>query len=878
MYCTKAIAIAVICLFNSALLYGQSLSSAQLSFSGGAIPVEEFIDSVQTVRGLTVSYSPDILGSGKKITVPKKEVSLEKALLLASSDGAFAYTLDGSTLILRSTENAGETAEKQPIVETVSGYVKDSANGEVLIGANVYIQETMKGTITNLYGYFSIPANCGDCHLVVNFLGYKDYVIPVSSIKNGRVTINLSSSSETIETVTVTGERSNENVVTTEVSAVKLNSATIKKVPVMFGEVDLMKVLKLMPGVQPTSEVSSGMSVRGGAQDHNKVLLDEAPVYNASHLMGFFSVFNNDAVKSVKMYKGGIPAQYGGRLASVTDVRMKDGNMKKFSGNGGIGLISSRLTLEAPIVKDKASVLVSGRRTYADVFTLFSRDETVKKSTLYFYDLNAKANVILNDNNRLYLSGYSGRDFFGSQAGSDMNFDWGNRTATLRWNHLFSSRLFSNLSLIYSRYNYGLGMTFDYGEPGDKKSIEFDWGSQLQDYALKYDLTYFANEKNNLKFGAEVTRHSFQPGNVSGRFDTTSFRFDIAEYRALETGLYVSNEYKMTKKLSVEYGLRFSMFQNIGPGVVYFFDEDNDYSIKDSAKYSSNDVYNTYPALEPRLSGTYVLNDVSSVKLTYNRMVQYVHLMSSSRAGMPLDVWVPSGKNIKPQVANQVSLGYFRNFFENKLEASAEVYYKLMDNTVGFRDHAQLLMNPYVESQVRTGEGKAYGIEFLLRKTYGKLSGWLSYTLSRTIITIPTVNNGESYLSNYDRPHNLALVGMYDVSKRISLAANFVYMTGQAFSAPAGKAYIDGVAYPVYTGRNGDRMPDYHRMDLSIVLKGKEKPGRKWEGEWNFSVYNLYFRKNATSIRFEAQEDGTMQAYKTWVMPVMPSVSYNFKF
>jgi len=765
---------------------------------------------------------------------------------------------------------------------TISGFVKDAKTGEDLIGATIYLEELKSGTVTNTYGFYSIRLEQGNYTLKFSYIGYESAVHKLDLMEDISLNVELQPRGEQLQEVEITAEAPDQNVKEAEMSVIKLDSKTIKQIPSLLGEVDLIKALLLLPGVQTAAEGSSGFVVRGGGPDQNLVLLDEATVYNAGHLLGFFSVFNNDAIKDVKLYKGDIPARYGGRLSSVLDVRMKDGNSKKFSGTGGIGLIASRLTLEGPILKDRTSFIVSGRRTYADiVFMPFASDKNMRNNKLYFYDLNAKVNHIINENNRIFLSGYFGRDVFKNQfAGMSL----GNQTATARWNHLFSKQLFSNFSFIYSKYKYGLGSA------SDDEANSFEWNSDLEDFGIKGDLTYYLNEKNTMMFGFSSLYHTFNPGVARGKGDNSLFdEWIVPKSHAIESAIYISNEQKIGALLTVKYGLRFSTFSSIGPGTVYNFDEN--FEAIDSTVYGKGDIYKTYWGIEPRIGLNYLLTETSSVKASWARTKQYIQVAQNSTAGTPLDLWFPASPNVKPQVSDQFALGYFRNFKNNLIETSLEVYYKNMANAIDFKDHAELLLNKELEGELRFGKAWSYGIEALVRLNglplaNGKISGWVSYTWSRTWRKFPDINNGNKYPAPYDRPHDISIVSNWDISPRWTVAATWVYSTGQAVTFPTGRAVIGGVILPIYSDRNAYRMEDYHRLDLSVTLHGKDKPGRKWHHSWTLAVYNAYNRHNTWSINFvqeDARPGNPNNAYetyaeKTYLFGIIPAITFNFKF
>ncbi len=756
---------------------------------------------------------------------------------------------------------------------TISGNLTDAKNGEGLIGASIKLADQAKGTVTNGYGFYSLTLPKGAYNIVYSYLGYKSISKKIVLDKNIKLNVELIESSTTFEEVVITGEAVNKNVESLDMSKNELNIEQIKRIPALMGEVDIIKAIQLLPGVQTIGEGGSGFFVRGGAADQNLILLDEANVYNASHLMGFFSVFNPDAVKNVELYKGGIPAQYGGRLASVLDIKMKDGNMKKFSAQGGIGTISSRLTLSAPIKKNKGAFMISGRRTYADMFLpLFTKKKPELKGTkLYFYDANIKGNYTFNDKNRLFISGYFGKDVLA--LAEEFKMDWGNTTASIRWNHIFNDKLFLNTTLVHSNYDYLLGTPQKGNADGDK----FEWGANIKDYYLKEDFNYYLNPKNTIKFGLLTSFHEISPGNMSFSSDGVENKISAAHTNSLEHGIYASNEHKINTRFSAIYGLRYSYFQNIGKATVYGYDDK--FKVKDTTYYKDGEIYNSYGGLEPRLGLKYSLNETSSVKASYNRTRQYIQLASNSTSSSPLDVWFSSSKNVKPQYADQVALGYFKNVKNNLIELSTEVYYKKMYNTIDFKDHAQLLLNQYLEGELRTGTANSYGFEFMAKKNTGKWTGWLSYTYSRVFKDIPLINGGKKYPAKYDQPHNISFITSYEFNKRFSMSLNFVYNTGRAVSMPTGKYIFQGQSIPIYSEKNSERLPAYHRLDLAATLKSKKYATKKFKGEWVFSIYNVYNRANAYTVNFVQDEDtGNAKAEMLYLFKIIPSITYNFKF
>jgi hypothetical protein len=644
------------------------------------------------------------------------------------------------------------------IKHTISGTVTDE-NGELLIGVNVYNSVKDAGTVTNEYGFYSLTLPEGPHEIIFSSIGYNVYKEDLNLDKNLKLNAILQAEITRLDEVTVTTKKPDRNVTEVEMGVVQIQAKTIKKIPVLMGETDVIKAIQLLPGVQTSVEGSSGFYVRGGNADQNLVLLDEATVYNPAHLFGFFSVFNGDALKNVELFKGNIPAEYGGRLSSVLDVRMKEGNNQKFSGEGGIGLISSRLTLEGPIVKSKLSYIISGRRTYFDLFLPFATDSLARKSKVYFYDLNAKINWIIGENDRIYLSGYFGRDV--NKFGNMFQMDYGNSTGTVRWNHVYNGKIFSNLTLLFSDFSYNLGVP--------QGSDGFKWVSHIIDYSLRADYTYYLNPNNTINFGVQSIFHTMKPGvseSIEGSF-INNLRYPDAY--GIESSLFISNQQTIGERIGFEVGLRYTLFQNIGKATIYHYDEN--YHVSDTSYYQPGKIFNSYAGLEPRLGIRYKLDKNSSVKAGYNHMYQYMHLASNSTATFPLDLWFMSSPNVKPQKVDQVSLGYFRNFKNDLFETSIEAYYKKFNNIIDYKDHAFLVPNPLLEGELRIGNAEAYGLEFLVKKASGKLNGWISYTYSRVIRDVPEVNQGKKYPAPYDKPHNISVVLSYELNKIIDFSA-----------------------------------------------------------------------------------------------------------
>lgn len=743
---------------------------------------------------------------------------------------------------------------------TISGTIKDKASGENLIDVLVVVKEIPNtGVSTNEYGFYSISLPEGSYTLSSSYVGYASSQESITLNKNIKLDWKLDTKTE-LKEVVINSVKKDDNLTRTAMGTETLNMKDIAKIPVIFGEKDIIKTIQLLPGVKSNGEGGNGFSVRGGATDQNLIQLDEAPVYNASHLLGFFSTFNSDAIKDATIIKGNSPSQYGGRLSSVLDVKMKEGNNQDLNVTGGLGLISSRLSIEAPIQKDKSSFIISGRRTYADLFLKATEDFSDTK--LYFYDLNAKANYSINKNNKLYFSGYFGRDVLGF--GNTFNTNWGNATGTIRWNSIVNSKLFSNTSLIYSNYDYNIKIT--------SGQTDFNINSNIKDWNLKQDFSYYANPKNSLRFGFNSIHHTITPSTFTG---TVSNNIEKPGRKSLENAVYANNVYKPNSKLSIDYGLRVSAFTILGGDTYNTYDK----GVKtDSIVLEDNEVGKTYLNLEPRLSANYRLNTVSSVKLGYARNTQNLHLMSNSTSGSPTDQWIGTSYNIKPEIADQISVGYSRNFKDNNFEFNAEAYYKDMQNQIDYKDGADINSVPDIESELLFGKGRAYGVELLFKKKSGKLTGWVGYTLSKTERQIDGINNNNWYNARQDRTHDLSVVAIYQLTLKWSLSGTFIYNTGNAVTYPTGKYNLNGNTVYQYANRNANRLPDNHRLDLSATYERKRK-GR-YQSSWNFSLYNAYGRENAFTVTFRDNEtDPTKtEAVQTSLFRWVPSVTYNFNF
>ncbi|KAB1153163.1 TonB-dependent receptor [Tenacibaculum aiptasiae] len=767
---------------------------------------------------------------------------------------------------------------------TISGTLKSETNGETLTGATVLLKGTNLGVSANEYGFYSLTVPKGNYTLIISYLGFTTVEKEVSLNSNLKLNFELQEDTSQLDEVVINSEGLKKtNIRTPQMSVTKLSTKTIKQIPAVMGEVDIIKSIQLLPGVTNSGEGASGFNVRGGAEDQNLVLLDEAIIYNSSHLFGFFSVFNSDAIKDIKLYKGGIPAQFGGRVSSVLDIRQKEGNSKRFALTGGIGAISSRLTAEGPTFKDKGSFLLSGRASYAHLFLKLANNS----NSASFYDLNFKTNYKIDSKNRMFLSGYLGQDDF--SLAKRFSNSYGNISGNLRWNHIFNDKLFSNLSVIYSRYNYALKL--------DMQGL--DWKSNINNYNLKYDVGYYASDKMKFNFGLSGIYYQFNPGELNPLNEASGINSrKLDDKSAFEGGVYASLEHKITDKLTTMYGLRYSTFYRLGAQTLNEYQNDlpvvynSELGIYERAEaigeinYSSGKTIASFGNFEPRFALSYQLNNKSSLKASYNRTAQYLHLISNTTSATPLDVWAPSGKFLKPQLADQYALGYFRNFKNNMYSIETEVYYKTVNNRVDYIDGADLIAQNNIEREILIGEMRSYGLEMLLRKNQGNFTGWLSYTLSKAQQRAPGnasgglgINNGNWYNTAYDRTHDVSFTGNYKLNEKWSFGSNFIFQTGRPVTYPNGQFNYQGLSIPTYSERNASRLPAYHRLDVSATLTPRKNKNRKWKGEWVFSIYNIYNRNNAASISFgQNATTGANEATQTTIFGIIPSVSYNFKF
>lgn len=754
---------------------------------------------------------------------------------------------------------------------TISGSITDGRNGEDLFGASVIVSDMSNtGAKTNIYGFYSLSIPSGKHKLIYRSSGFEEQILDLTFTQDTVINLELFLSKEVqeLEEVKITSKRTNDNITSAQMEVTRLDPQSIKTIPILFGEQDVMKTLQLTPGVKGGGEGSAGFYVRGGGADQNLILLDESTVYNASHLLGFFSVFNSDAIKDVSLYKSGIPAEYGGRASSVMDVRMRDGNNKNLAASGGIGLISSRLTLEGPIVKDKSSFIVSGRRSYADLFLVFSPDEDIRDAQLFFYDLNAKVNYKISDKDRIYVSGYFGRDKFA--VSDDFGFNWGNKTGTIRWNHLINDKLFVNTSLIYSSFDY----EFSIGQGEDGFGIR----SSIRDFNLKQDYSYFLNSNNSLKFGINGIHHTFEPGVLESGANVGFNQIKLDKRHALELGAYIQNEQSLGNRWALMYGLRYSGFNYMGKGTAYEFAENGD--ILTERTYGSWESIKYYQGFEPRFSASFIINESNSVKAGYNRIFQYIHQLTNATTSSPTDVWVPTSNNVKPQIGDQIALGYYKNFKKDEYQVSVETYYKWLQNQIDYKPNANLILNGQIERELVYGKGRAYGVEFQLKKTKGAFTGWVNYTLSRALRSFEDIDGGQEFSARQDRIHDINLVLTYEINKKFVVSSSFVYYTGDAVTFPSALYEMDGYEVPYVGKRNANRLPDYHRLDLGLTWYLKER--KNYKHNLSFSIYNVYNRENAFSVSFVDDFDGNTtgqtQAVQTALFKMIPSITYNFNF
>lgn len=766
---------------------------------------------------------------------------------------------------------------------TLSGTITIKTNTETVIGASIFIPEAKVSTLTDAYGFYSLTLPKGAYTIVISYVGLENIEEPIVLTESTRKDFSMLEKSKALDEVEIKYNSSASNIQKPEMSVHKLSISTIRKMPAVMGEVDILKAILQLPGVSTAQEGATGFNVRGGSVDGNLILLDEAVVYNTSHLFGFFSVFNADVIKDLKLYKGGIPANFGGRTSSVLDIYQKEGNNKEYHLAGGIGVISSRVLAEGPIVKDKGSFVIAGRASYAHLFLKLADNP----NAISFYDLNAKLNYKINDHNRLFLSGYFGKDKMDFNNFFSNNYS--NSFFNLRWNHIFSEKLSSNASVIYSKYDYGLKI----------KYVGIDWASDIRNYNLKYNFSHHLSDKLVLNYGVNSIYYQFNPGTIKPMDDASPINADQIEKKyAWENAVYISAEQQLTKKISLSYGLRYSHFLRLGEQNVNNYANDQavvfnselqiyeEGTPTDITHYNKNKKIAAFGNLEPRLAISYAINDDQSIKASYNRMSQYIHLISNTASVSPLDIWAPSDQYLKPEILDQVALGYFRNFSNGKYSLETEAFYKKIKNKADYIDGAELIAHKAIERVLLNGEARAYGLELMLRKNTGRLTGWLSYTLSRAEQRTPGrnaeepgINNGKWYRANYDKAHNLSLTAAYQLTKKWSFGGLFTYQTGKAATYPIGKYQYQGITIANYGSRNAYSLPAYHHLDLSATFTPKPDSKKRWKSEWVFSIYNVYNRSNAAAMIFEQnRETGASEAKRISIFGIVPGITYNFKF
>jgi len=871
------------------LLSGFSLSSAGqqtlITVHADSQPVRVVLDQIEAQSGLIFSYSNRLIDDDLPVTLHLEGADLETAVLSALQDFPVRMDIIDKQIVLRKERKnlfpglqVISTADERASEFTVSGYARDIASGEVLIGATVALRDGSTGTITNKYGFFSLTFHEEADSLLCTYVGYSAQKKALSG-KDQTLVFQLRERIQEISEVVIYADDDEiETIKTSRSSEQELRTSSVRKMPALFGEKDVIKSLAAIPGIKFFGDGSTIFYVRGGSRDQNLVTIDDAPVYNPTHMMGFLSTIVPDAVKDIKVYKGDFPANYGGRLSSLIDIRTKDGNMQQFGMDGSFGLLSARLSVEGPIWKDHISYFISGRRSY---FLKPLQSATENLRDLHFADLHFKLNYTINPKNRVYFSLYNSIDNFETFTGASgiAGINWQNANSTLRWNHLFSDRLFSNTTLFASRYDYYLNTNLTGGDY---------WNSHIDNFSLKSDFTWYIQPANTLRFGIRIAQHFMNPGNFYRDYRIFPLPYQISTRSANENSIYLSDQLLLSENLSLRLGLRITSWSNIGEAVEYSFD-----GIRiDSTHYGPGQLYHTYITGDPRLSMVWKQQNGDLVKFSYSRTSQFEHLITNSISPFStLEVWLPSGPQIRPQRADQVTMGYTKVFGESGLKAEAEVYYKKMRNQVDYRDHARLLMNPFLESELRFGDGRAWGLETMISKRYGRLNGWLSYTWSRSVYTIAGINNGDPYPSYGDRPHDLSFFLSYRLGDQVELSANFIYMTGSPFTAPTAFYYYDNIQVPIYFKRNNDRLPDYHRLDIALNWDLRRKQGR-FDHELIFSVYNLYGRKNPVAIHFNKIENRFGQlvtpfnfylppeltATQFYLYSVVPTISYHFSF
>lgn len=840
----------------------QQVENVRISLQLHDVSLHTFIQQIESLTPFRFLARAEDIEREAHISIQANNQPVSDILKRVLAGRNLQFRQSGTNILL----TRKETNTGTPTKFSLHGSIRSAKTGETIIGATVSIIGGSAATISNEYGFYSLTLPGGNYTVQFSAIGLHTRQEAVDLTKDTQLSLSLEEDSMELAGVTVTASATTTNRRSPQMSMERINVQSVRNVPVIFGERDILKTMQLLPGVKSAGEGNSGFYVRGGTADQNLILLDEAPVYNPSHLLGFFSTFNSDAIKNVTLYKGAMPAQYGGRLSSVVDIKMNDGNNQDIDVSGGIGLIASRLMIEGPLQKGRSSFLVSGRRTYADLFLHWFADSSLRKASLYFYDLNTKLNFQLGKKDQLFLSGYFGRDVLSQQ--SVAGIDWGNTTGTLRWNHIFNEKLFSNTSLIYSNYDYEI--------ISNTTATDYHIRSRIRDWNLKEEAQWYANARNTLTFGLNAIYHTIKPGEISVGSESGAVSEDLQDRYSLESALYASNTWRVSDKWGLTYGLRLSAFSILGEGDYYNLNADGE--VTDTLHYNRGEVVKTYIDPEPRIAASYQLNQNSALKLSYTRNVQNLHLVTNSTSASPTDKWVANTNIIKPEKADQLAVGYYQTLRDSRYELNVEAYYKTMHNVIDYRNGAQVYTNEPIETQLLFGNGRAYGIEFLLKKKTGRFNGWISYTLSKTERHIEGINNNNWYNARQDRTHDIAIVGMYQLNKKWTLSANWIYYTGDAVTYPSGKYRLDNEVYFYFSERNGYRMPNYHRLDLGATRQLKK--GKNFSSELNFSLFNAYGHANAYQVSFRESETdpSKTEAVQTSLFTFVPSITYNFKF
>jgi len=871
----------VIFIFFAAFSFAQDLNK-KISLNEKDKPLGQVLNDISNLGQINFSYSPQEIPVDKKVSIKAKNKTIKEILDNMFKKSGITYTIVEKQIILKAKKTEVVQEPKEKPKYTISGYLKDKRNSETLLGATVYAKGTSMGTATNSYGFYSLTLPEGSYEIIFSFIGFEKTSQTIDLKENKNISVEMDVSKQDIKAVEIVSSTEESEIKSNQLSQIKFSPKIMSQLPGFVGDVDVIKSLQAIPGIKSYGDGSTMFYVRGGNSDQNLILIDEAPIYNPSHLFGFFTAIAPDAIKDVEAYKGDFPANYGGRLSSVIDIKMKDGNMKKFGCSGSLGPFTSSLSLEGPFKKEKASFYVSLRKSNLGWIKL--PNYSAKTFEMKFSDFNVKLNYKINFNNHLFLTLYGGNDEYSRLFVTSHTFgiNWKNNLGTLRWNHIFNDKLFSNTTVYYSRYNYFLNIW--------KENNDY-WNSSIYNATVKTDFTFFLNPKNTFKGGIELSSHLTNPGNVHFAENDIQIHLpEIPQYTSRDFVFYISNEQSLNKKFSLRYGVRLPVWENIGPTTIYYFDEN--YHVMDTVKIGDKSAYSTFVSPEPRINITYSINEKSSFKISYCRATQFIQVLSNSTSPFTsLEVWVPSGPNIKPQTSDQFALGYFRTLAKSKLNFSAETFYKLLHHQIDYEDHANMLFNPLIEGELRFGEARAYGLELMLRKTEGKLNGWLGYTYSRALKQINGINNNQEFPANYDRPHNIVFNLSYNDTKHWVISANWIYLTGGAISTPTGFFYYNGYSVPIYGEKNNDRLPDYHRLDISVTYKFN-KPERRYQHSLILTLYNAYGRKNPISVNFNKMMDDKgnfvvpanmdviyeLVPSTISVAGIIPSLTYNFKF